>query len=66
MGLDIARSEPARQPEPVSASFEGDGDAFNLARQRFSSFSNAPSSISSFFNGWRSTPGTRPATSQLD
>jgi hypothetical protein len=34
-------------------------------RHRSSSFSNAFSSVSSFFNGWRSTPGTIPATSQL-
>src|SRR6516165_3007285 len=36
------------------------------SRQRLSSFSNALSSTASFFNGWRSTPGTIPATSQLD
>ena len=36
------------------------------ARQRLNRFSNARSSIASFFNGWRSTPGTMPATSQLD
>src|SRR6266852_5063677 len=36
------------------------------SRQRLRSFSNALSSTASFFNGWRSTPGTTPATSQLD
>ena len=36
------------------------------SRHRCSSFSNVPSSTLSFFNGWRSTPGTIPATSQLD
>src|SRR5580658_8114855 len=36
------------------------------SRQRLSSFSNALSSTASFFNGERSTPGTIPATSQLD
>ena len=36
------------------------------SRQRLSSFSKAFSSTSSFFDGWRSTPGTIPATSQLD
>src|SRR6266496_3714864 len=36
------------------------------SRQRLSSFSKAFSSTASFFNGWRSTPGTMPATSQLD
>ena len=34
-------------------------------RHRSSSFSNSFSSVSSFFKGWRSTPGTMPATSQL-
>ena len=36
------------------------------SRHRCSSFSNVASSTLSFFNGWRSTPGTIPATSQLD
>src|SRR5450756_2084576 len=36
------------------------------SRHRCSSFSNALSSTASFFNGWRSTLGTMPATSQLD
>ena len=36
------------------------------SRHRCSSFSNALSSTASFFNGWRSTLGTIPATSQLD
>src|SRR5579871_4468242 len=36
------------------------------SRQRLSSVSNALSSTASFFNGERSTPGTIPATSQLD
>src|SRR5713226_8656563 len=36
------------------------------SRQRLRSFSNALSSTASFFNGWRSTPSTTPATSQLD
>jgi hypothetical protein len=36
------------------------------SRHRCSNFSNALSSTASFFNGWRSTPGTMPATSQLD
>ena len=39
---------------------------FASSRHRCSSFSNALSSIASFFNRWRSTPGTIPATSQLD
>src|SRR5258708_17190263 len=36
------------------------------SRHRCSSFSNALSSTASFFNGWRSMPGTIPATSQLE
>ena len=70
--LDAARSQPARQPEAVAAGLEGDGDALDLVasllrflRHRSSSFNKAFSSASSFFNGWRSTPGTIPATSQL-
>jgi hypothetical protein len=29
MGLDVACPEPARQPEPITAGLEGDGDAFD-------------------------------------
>src|SRR5215207_2797655 len=35
-------------------------------RQRCTSFSNSSSSGESFFSGWRSMPGTSPATSQFD
>lgn len=35
------------------------------SRQRSTSRSNASGSGSIFFSGWRSTPGRRPATSQL-
>ena len=35
------------------------------SRQRCSNCRRASSSTSSFFNGWRSTPGTIPPTSQL-
>src|SRR5215210_1649123 len=35
-------------------------------RQRCTSFSNSSPSGESFFSGWRSMPGTSPATSQLD
>src|SRR5271168_3888463 len=71
VGLDAARLEPARQPEAVTASLEGDCNALDPAFSasschRCSSFSNALSSTASFFNGWRSTPGKIPATSQLD
>src|SRR6266516_4154300 len=36
------------------------------ARQRYSTCNSVFSFGSSFFNGWRSTPGMIPATSQLD
>jgi hypothetical protein len=35
------------------------------ARHPSSSFKSPVSSAASFFSGWRSTPGTIPATSQL-
>ena len=35
------------------------------ARQRINKRSNSTSLGSSFFSGWRSRPGTMPATSQL-
>src|SRR5260370_31093393 len=41
-------------------------DFFASSRQRMSSLSKVLSSTSSFFNGWRSMPGTIPATSQLE
>ena len=74
VGLDAVRPQPAGQPEAVAPGLEGDGDARRSARpalaassrQRCSSRSSAASSGSSFFSGWRSTPGTMPATSQLD
>src|SRR4029077_19774235 len=73
VGLDAACPEPARQPETVPAGLEGTAmrsilsAAFSAStRQRLSRFSNALSSTASFFNGWRSTPGTMPATSQLE
>jgi hypothetical protein len=71
MRLDVARPEPAASQKP--AGLESDRDAFDpcpalcaSSRQRLSSFSKAFPSTSSFFDGWRSTPGTIPATSQLD
>src|SRR5262245_24200589 len=73
VGLNAARLEPACQPEPVTAGLEGNDNAFDPAScfLRFLPPSmqqprNALSSTASFFNGWRSMPGTIPATSQLD
>jgi hypothetical protein len=70
VSLDALRGEPTRQPEAVGSGLERDGDTCDPAAlflgQRFNRFSNACSSIASFFSGWRSTPGTMPATSQLD
>ena len=72
VGLNVACTEPARQPEAVPGGIESDSDAFDpcpafaaSSRHQCSNFSNALSSTTSFFNGWRSTPGTMPATSQL-
>ena len=72
--LDAARPQPARQPEAVAAGLEGDGNprdrAAGLDRLIAPAMQQpraAPSSSgSSFFSGWRSMPGTIPATSQLD
>ena len=70
VGFDAAGPEPARQPEPVAACLEGDGDARDLAaflgglaRQRINKRSNSTSLGSSFFT-WHSA-GTMLATSQL-
>ena len=75
VGLNAARLEPARQPEAVTACLRG-GRRLQCvrygtcspasSRHRYNSFSNAASSTASFFNGWRSTRGAIPATSQLD
>ena len=73
VGLNVACTEPARQPEAVTAGLEATAmrlircPAFAASsRHRCSNFSNALSSTASFFNGWRSTPGTMPATNELD
>ena len=67
-----ASLQPPRQPKPVAPRLKGEGNPFNRpaavtasARQRSSSRSNATGLGSCFFNGWRSRPGTNPATSQL-
>ena len=61
----VSRDTAFRMSERAAA-----GDRFahehGVSRKRLRSFSNALSSITGFFNGWRSTPGTMPATSQLD
>jgi len=72
VSLDTSRLKPARQPEPVSARFEGYDDALDLAtclecpllRLWRSNVSNLFSSAVNFFDGWRSIPGTIPAASQ--
>jgi hypothetical protein len=72
MGLDTARSQPAREPEAIPAGLEGDGNAVDLmprfsasARHRSSDFNRSFSSAVSFLRGRRSTPGMIPAMSQL-
>ena len=67
------RTKPARQPEAVSTSFEGQCNPRDLAAgldrlvapamQQASSLSALGSS---FLRGWRSMPGSTPPTSQLD
>src|SRR5499427_8059259 len=62
-----ANQKPSRPASKATAMRSTLRPAFSASsRQRLRSFSNALSSIASFFNGWRSTPGTMPATSQLD
>jgi hypothetical protein len=73
MGFDAARSQPAGHQKPSRPASKATAmrvivrPAFVASsRQRCSSRSSADSSASSFFAGWRSIPGTTPATSQLD
>src|SRR6267378_54593 len=62
-----ASQKPSRPASKATAMRSILRPAFSAStRQRLSRFSNALSSTASFFNGWRSTPGTMPATSQLD
>jgi hypothetical protein len=70
MGLDTALTsqrasqEPSRPVSKSRAMLVILCPAFS-ARQRSSSFESSFSSAASFFNGWRSTPGMIPATSQF-
>jgi hypothetical protein len=70
--LDAAALEPTREPEVVAARFVGNGDAgmgrppfTGSSRQRPSRRSRSSPSGSSFFLGWCSRPGIKPATNQL-
>ena len=65
VGLNTARAQPARQPEPVASGLVADDNALDLAT-RYKSFSSASSSAWSFLSGWRLTPGTIAATSHFD
>src|SRR5437660_8774451 len=72
MRLDAPSNEPARQPEAVATSFMASAIRLIGRPARTASFrhrsinrNSAVASGSSFFNGWRSTPGTTPLTSQL-
>jgi hypothetical protein len=63
VNLDIARPQPAREPEPVAASLKGEMIRLMLRpvgpaswRQRCKSFSSVSSWASNFLRGWRSTP----------
>src|SRR5437763_3410394 len=72
--LYSTRRKPARQPEAVAASFEGSAIRVIVrpaltasSRQRCSRPSSRSGGLgSSFLRGWRSMPGSIPATSQLD
>src|ERR1700758_3813094 len=68
VGLNIARPQPAREPEPVAASLKGDDDTLDVA-PRLTGFA-APTMQkvkqhsswgSKFLRGWRSTPGKSAA-----
>src|SRR5258706_1584323 len=62
-----ANQKPSRPASKATAMRSILRPAFSASsRHRCSRFSNALSSTASFFNGWRSMPGTIPATSQLD
>src|SRR5450631_2114129 len=72
MRLDPTSNKPARAPEAVAASLIGQRDpadrpasTHRLVPPRSINRNSAVASGSSFFNGWRSTPGTTPLTSQL-
>src|ERR1019366_8493739 len=72
MRLDPTSNKPARQPEAVAASLIGQRDpadrpasTHRLVPPPLINRNSTVASGSSFFNGWRSTPGTTPLTSQL-
>ena len=61
-----ASQKPSRPASKATAIRSTLCPAFSAsARHRSSSFKSSFSSAASFFNGWRSTPGIIPATSQL-
>jgi hypothetical protein len=71
VGLDTALSEPPGEPEAVPAGLEGNRNTIDLVSgllrlcsPSLEKFKSSFSSAASFFSGWRSTPGTMPATSQ--
>src|SRR5215475_456017 len=72
VGLDTARPQPASKPKAVPAGLEGDGDASDLVPCLLRFRSPPLEQLQEFvlvrcelLNGWRSTPGMTPATSQL-
>jgi hypothetical protein len=66
VNLDIARPQPARQPEPVAARLIGDDDTLDVAPSLAGFAAPRASAVSSwasnFLRGWRSTPGMSAAT----
>src|SRR6516165_9525394 len=73
MCLDPASNEPARKPEAIAASFIGQSNPIDrpASTHRLAtppldqSQKRRRIRLQLLFNGWRSTPGTTPLTSQL-
>jgi hypothetical protein len=70
IGLDIARSQPARLPKPVAPRFIPNHNVFDrvpslvgFGASTSKSLSSNASFASSFLRGWRSMPGPTAATS---
>jgi hypothetical protein len=71
--LNTTFSQPSRQPEPVAPSLKGERDTADRPTGLLSFAAPAREQIGKrrrigieFLEGLRSTPGTVPATSQLD
>src|SRR6185437_1007744 len=72
IGLNIARPQPAREPEPVAASLKGDDNTLDVAPSLAGFAAPTMQEFQQRFllgiellKGWRSTPGTSAATSHF-